>query len=85
MRPQVYVSYTAALLSAIAFLPSAWHVYRRGKKPQMALATIVIFFLSQIFWLLDAYLDGDMGLSFASVMNICVYLFFIYSKLSYPA
>ena len=75
-----YISYIAAILTSIAFIPKAYTVYKTKQTRDLVFSTLLIFFISQICWLIVGINYLDYGMITTSLMNIIVYTYLLYAK-----
>ena len=82
MSIQDLLTYSAALLGALAFLWSAFRLYKTKKPQKVDIDIYVLFFISQILWTINAIIDKDyLLLAFYSInVAIYFYIFFFHSK-----
>ena len=80
---QKIVAIIAAILTTTAFLPMAYSVYTTKRVTELNLKTLILYFIGQIFWFIDAIYTGDIGLLASSSFNSIVYMFLIYAKYNY--
>lgn len=81
MSIQNLLTYTAALLSALAFLWSAFRLYKTKKTQKIDIDVYILFFISQILWIVNAVIDKDYLLLIFYSINVVIYMyiFFYYS------
>lgn len=81
MSIQDLLTYTAALLSALAFLWSAFRLYKTKKTQKIDIDVYILFFISQILWIVNAVIDKDYLLLIFYSINVAIYMyiFFYYS------
>ena len=81
MSIQDLLTYTAALLSALAFLWSAFRLYKTKKTQKIDIDVYILFFISQILWIVNAVIDKDYLLLIFYSINVVIYMyiFFYYS------
>lgn len=79
---QDLLTYTAALLSALAFLWSAFRLYKNKKPQKIDIDIYIVFFISQILWIVNAVIDKDYLLLLFYAINVAIYfyIFFYYSN-----
>ena len=79
---QDFLTYTAALLSALAFLWSAFRLYKNKKPQKIDIDIYIVFFISQILWIVNAVIDKDYLLLLFYAINVAIYfyIFFYYSN-----
>ena len=75
--------YIAAVITSIAFIPTAYNTYKTKNADGLVLKTLLLFFTGQILWLIDGSIHSDKGLIIASIVNIITYFYLIYAKLLY--
>jgi len=82
MSVQDLLTYSAALLGALAFLWSAFRLYKSRKPQKIDIDIYILFFISQILWIINAFIDKDYLLLIFYAINVCIYfyIFFYYSK-----
>lgn len=82
MSFQDLLTYSAALLSALAFLWSAFRLYKNKQPKKIDIDIYILFFISQILWIANALIDKDYLLLIFYTINVCIYfyIFFYYSK-----
>jgi uncharacterized protein with PQ loop repeat len=82
MSIQDLLTYSAALLGALAFLWSAFRLYKTKKPQRIDIDIYIIFFISQILWIINAVIDKDYLLLIFYSINIIIYfyIFFYHSK-----
>lgn len=72
------LTYTAALLGALAFLWSAFRLYKSKKPQKIDIDIYIVFFVSQILWIVNAVIDKDyLLLGFYSI-NVAIYFYIFY-------
>lgn len=78
---QDLLTYSAALLSALAFLWSAFRLYKTKKPQKIDIDIYILFFVSQILWIANAMINKDYLLLIFYTINVCIYfyIFFYYS------
>lgn len=79
---QDLLTYSAALLSALAFLWSAFRLYKTKKTQKIEIDVYIMFFISQILWIINAVIDKDYLLLLFYSINVAIYfyIFFYYSN-----
>ena len=72
------LTYIAALLGALAFLWSAFRLYKSKKPQKIDIDIYIVFFVSQILWIINAAIDKDyLLLGFYSI-NVAIYFYIFY-------
>ena len=81
MSIQDLLTYSAALLSALAFLWSVFRLYKTKKTQKIYIDVYILFFISQILWIVNAVIDKDYLLLIFYSINVAIYMyiFFYYS------
>ena len=81
MSIQDLLTYSAALLGALAFLWSAFRLYKTKKTQKIDIDVYILFFISQILWIINAVIDKDYLLLIFYSINVAIYIyiFFYYS------
>lgn len=79
---QDLLTYSAALLSALAFLWSAFRLYKNKKLQKIDIDIYILFFISQLLWITNAMINKDYLLLIFYAINVCIYfyIFFYYSN-----
>jgi uncharacterized protein with PQ loop repeat len=72
--------YIAFFFGTFAFIPQVIEVYRTNDTKALSFNTLVLFFLSQIFWFAHAFQNHDIALGGTSSVNIIVYSYLVYKK-----
>ena len=72
--------YIAFLFGTFAFIPQVVEVYRTNDTKALSFKTLVLFFLSQIFWFAHAFKNRDIALGSTSGVNMIVYSYLVYKK-----
>ena len=75
---QDILTYSAALLSALAFLWSAFRLYKNKKPQKIDIDIYILFFISQIFWVVNAVIDKDYLLLLFYAINVSIYFYIFY-------
>ena len=70
----------AFLFGTFAFLPQALAVYRTNDTKSLSFDTLVMFLLSQIFWLMHSLQSHDITLGLTVSVNTIVYSYLVYKK-----
>jgi uncharacterized protein with PQ loop repeat len=72
--------YIAFFFGTFAFIPQVVEVYRTNDTKALSFNTLVLFFLSQIFWWAHSYQNNDIALLGTSSINIVIYSYLVYKK-----
>ena len=72
--------YIAFFFGTFAFIPQVVEVYRTNDTKALSFNTLVLFFLSQIFWWAHSYQNHDIALLGTSSINIVIYSYLVYKK-----
>tara|TARA_X000000950_G_C13451648_1_gene472202 strand:+ start:233 stop:517 length:285 start_codon:yes stop_codon:yes gene_type:complete len=78
-----YISYLAAILSSIAFLPKGYYVYKTKNTRDLVLKSLIMYFIAQILWLYVGLMYKDPGMCISALINIIVYFYMLYAKYKY--
>ena len=72
--------YIAFFFGTFAFIPQVVEVYRTNDTKALSFNTLVLFFLSQIFWFAHSCQARDIALGGTSGVNMIVYSYLVYKK-----
>lgn len=80
---QDLLTYSAALLGALAFLWSAFRLYKTKKTQKIDIDIYILFFVSQILWIINAVIDKDYLLLIFYSINVAIYIYiFLYYSIN---
>jgi uncharacterized protein with PQ loop repeat len=74
------VGYIAFFFGTFAFFPQVVEVYRTNNTNALSFNTLVLFFLSQIFWFMRSFQNHDIALRLTVGVNAIVYSYLVYKK-----
>jgi len=72
--------YIAFFFGTFAFFPQVVDVYKTNNTNDLSLTTLVLFFLSQIFWFIRSFQNHDIALRLTVGINTIVYSYLVYKK-----
>jgi uncharacterized protein with PQ loop repeat len=72
--------YIAFFFGTFAFIPQVVEVYRTNDTKALSFNTLVLFFISQIFWFAHSLKNHDIALGCTSGVNMIVYSYLVYKK-----
>lgn len=78
MSFQNLIIYSGALISALAFFFLAFRLYKSKKPQKIDIDVYILFFISQLLWIVNAIIDKDYLLLVFYALNVAIYFYIFY-------
>ena len=80
----LFIGYTAAFLTMIAFIPTLYDIYKKGSAKHISLPTTALYFISLILWVIHGLRIDDWPIviqcGFSGIIQFIILLLILFKK-----